>query len=42
MMTVRELEEISDCKASSKNRKQCGPNYGRKACRSKLSISQGR
>lgn len=37
-----QLEEISDCKASRKNRKQCGPNYGRKACRSKLSVSESR
>ena len=37
-----QLEEISDCKASRKNREQCCANHGRKACRSKLSVSESR
>lgn len=40
--TIGELEEISDCKASRKNREQCCANHGRKACRSKLSVSESR
>lgn len=35
-------QSISDCKASRKNREQCCANHGRKACRSKLSVSESR
>lgn len=42
MMTVRELEEIPDCKTGGKDWKQCSADHGREACRSELPVSQGR